>query len=234
MPRMTIAQQLESIRLLLTTIQQHPDIKTRLADIGYNDALLAQGQQLYQQAIESRWQAHNAHGTQLGATEDSRMLRQQLQTRYRAVAKLVRTLYAGNPAVLEAMGLRLGQRATPEAEQTSTEQPTPAPRTYSRSMAAFLDRARLLFTGIQNTPDAPSLLATVGYSPTQFAADMALLANLEQRETMQEAAKSTARTSTATQQQTLADLQAWVARLRSIAGVMFANEPALLRQLGIK
>lgn len=237
MPKESIASQLERARRMLSVIESDAALRTRLATLGYNEAELATGQQLYETVLAARTASHSAHGDQLGATGSVDELRERVENQVSALTQMARTIFAGNDEVLETLGLRLGARATPEAgatgETSDTTTTTVTRRQKTRTQAALLDRARTLYDAALQTPDLLAALTTVGYSKTRLESERAEVAALEQADATQEGAKADAKASTASQSSALEALNDWLARLRGVARAGLRDRPDFLDKLGV-
>ena len=226
MPRKTIAEQLDRARLILTAINENADLRARLAGLGYDAAALAVGQATYNAAVAARQGSHNAHGVQLGSTLSVETTRATVERQVSALSQTARTLFTGNPEALEKLGLRMGERATPEASGEGS------PRRPSDSLAALLDRARTLYNGALGDPVILAALEPVGYLQARLEDERTLVEGLELTDAAQESNKTSAQARTATQRETLERLNDWLTRLRGIAKPALRDRPDWLKQLG--
>lgn len=251
MGRQTYAEQLERARRIISVATTDTELQARLATIGYDDAALAQGQSLYAAATNARTTTHAAHGEQLGATSELLTLRKKVEDQVSALSQIARTVFAANADALETLGLRLGERATPQttAPQTPPAPPTDQPvdvvalgdasaslplsRQRSRSQAAVLDRARTLYDGALADPTIMAELRRVGYDQERLETERANVAALEASDIAQEGHKASAKATTASQREALEGLNHWVARFRGIARPALRDRTDLLDKLGL-
>lgn len=244
MPRQTIANQLEHARRILSVAASDEDAQAQLATAGYTAAAVAQGQALYDAAIAARTARHAARGDQRGATEDAEALRTQVQGQVSALTQIARAVFSGNRAALETLGLRTNERiATPSvstpdpgvdllANATATVAP-PRPRRRDYSQAAFLDRARTLYSAALADATLLAELERVGYGRQRLERERADIAALEAHDTAQERSKATAKARTAEQEAALDALNAWIARLSKIVRAALRTRPDVLDKLGL-
>ena len=233
MPKASIASRLERARTALSAIETDETLRQRLAAVGYDAAAFTAGRALYSAAVNARTATHGAHGDQLGATTTLMEQQHAVEQRVSALTQMVRTVFAGDTATLEALGLRQGSRATPDVVGAGDGDTPSAPtRRPGRSLGALLDRARTLYDGALAAPDVLAPLATVGYPEARLRAERAAVAALEQADTVQEGEKADAKAQTAEQTATLEALEAWVARLRGVSKVALQDAPHLLEKMG--
>lgn len=236
MPKNAIAEQLDRARQLLTAAAD-PELSDRLGEVGYGPSAIADGQALYNAAIAARGGTHAAHGDQLGSTLNVDALRDKVEEQVSALTQTARTVFSANPDALETLGLRLGGRATPQTTggeaPAAPEAPPAAPRRRSRSQAALLDNARVLYAAALSDPTLAPMLQSVGYSRARLEAERADVAALEATDVTQEGRKATAKARTADQRAALEALNDWIERFRGIVKVALRDRPDLLDKLGL-
>ena len=222
----SIASQLERARLILAVASADPELAARLVPLGYDAAAIQAGQTLYEASGGQRAAVYAAHGDQLGATEAVETRRRRVEANTNTLAQIARTVFTGNVAALETLGMRRGRRAGAPA----------APRTPRRnqSQAAFLDRARVLYDAALADPALVAELQQVGYPQSRLQSERAEVAALEAADVAQEQRKAEARAHAVAQQAALAQLNAWVTRFIGIVGPALRDRPDLLRQMGLK
>lgn len=243
MARQTFAEQVERARRIVSIAAADAELQARLAQVGYDDDALKQAQTLYNGVLNARTSTHAAHGEQLGATGGVAALREQVQAQVSALTQIARTVFAGNADALEALGLRLGERATPQTTPAPradefvvlADVPTepPRPRQRSRSQAALLDRARTLYNGALANAAIMAELKRVGYTRERLEGERADVAAWEAQDIAQEGRKATAKATTAQQREALDALNNWLSRFRGIVRPALRDRPDLLDKLGV-
>ena len=237
MARQTIAQQLETARVILEgAAKDTGELKARLAAVGYDAAALQAGEDLYEAAGGAHVTKFAEVGDQKGATATVNALRAKTESQYSALNQIAKTVFADNPDAAKTLGLNDGALAQPRppspAADGAVSEP-PAPR-LSESQAAFFDRATILYQNALGKEDIGAELSKVGYTKERLEREWADVQALQEADIAQESEKAEAKASTAAQKAALQALNEWISRFKGIVVPALKDRPDLLSKLHLK
>lgn len=232
----TIADQLERAREVFNAIEANQAIRDRLASHGYDAAALSTGRVLFDDATTARIRSHSAQARLLAAGKEVSRLRGRAEANYTNLAQITRCLFEGDIDVLTALALRPAPLSKAAAAEESEDDAAPVVRRRRRSnsQAAFLDRARILYTNAQANSEVMAALHSVGYTEARLHVERTGFEALEAACTELVGARSAAKSRTAAQHASLEALRRWMNRFSTVLQVMMADEPAMLDTLGIQ
>lgn len=225
-----IGEQLEAAQRMLGVAANDAEVAAVLAQVGYDAAMLAQGAQLLAAAQAARTRKHTEHGDRLRATTERKALHATVQRNVGALSQIARALFK-DAATLETLGLSHRRRGRPR--RSEAEAGTREPRQADQSLAALLERARVIYGAISADPELGAAFAAVGYGAERLAAEQARVAELEAAASAQAQRKAEARQAVVEQGAALAALDAWISRMRIIARVALRDRPDLQAKLGL-
>lgn len=230
MARRTIGAELDVAQRMIGVAQTDAEVGAALAQVGYDAAMLAQGAQLLAAAQAARTRKHSEHGDRLRATTERNALQATVRGNVGAASQIARALFP-DAETLATLGLARDRRERRAATASGAEKPArPLP---DQSLAALLDRARLLYGAISADPALAAAFASVGHTAERLAAERALVAQLEAATAVQARQRAEARQAVVEQGVALEALQAWISRMRIIARVTLRDRPDLQAKLGL-
>ncbi|MGC1375215.1 MAG: hypothetical protein WA821_03275 [Anaerolineales bacterium] len=203
--RSTISKQLEAARIAIANSQADAEIKALVAAYGYDDAKLAEGQQLYDTASAAVSAQTNADGAQKAATENLQAAKEQATKAYQKLAKVARAIT--KPSEASSLGL---DGAMPKAS------------------ADFLKAAGILFDNAANIPG----LSKYGYDAAKLTAERAAIDAYAVASSNKEIAKGAAQQASAAQDAALLALNQWTAQYIKIARVAL-SDTQLSEKIGV-
>jgi hypothetical protein len=238
MSKESLSTTLDHVRQMLTAAKNDEQIKSQLAAVGFDAAMLQEGQDLYDACIRARDAAHEARLRKRHAADAVTEALHHVDNRYRALAHVARTLWSEQPAMLDRLGLRERRRAVPvETLPTGADEMLPATRLVrkvSKTQAAFVDRARILYTGTLENQAIRGELAKYGYAADRLTMEREALEALEQLIVAHERSKVSSKEHTAALYTALELMNRWIARFSGIAQAALMDWPNLLLHMGLK
>lgn len=231
--KQSIDSELERARLLLQgSISAAADLKGRLEQVGFTEAALGDGHDLYVAAGGQIITAFAEHGQQLKATSDVGAARDLLDSQYSSLAQICKAVFVDQPDVLATLDLQTRYETPP----ATPEQPTPDPKPVqpSRAQAEVIGRAKRLYSGIIAQPELVTQLTPIGYPLVRLQKELADVTALENADVDQEREKGEAKGAKARQREALGKLRDWTRRFTGIVVPALSDRPDLLAQLGLK
>ena len=211
-PMSKIEDQLRRANLAINNSLADEEIKALVAPRGYTTDKLTAGKALYEAAQTAVSGKTGVHGAKKDATSQVDQSQAAARLAYQDLAKTARKAFRDDKAKLAILGL-----SGPEPDST----------------AGFLNAARTLFDNAK-TPAVQAVLQDYGYTPEFLASERAKIDAFDQSDQSQEAAKGASEGATQTQQQKLADLNAWVSTYLGIAQIALRDRTDLQEKIGIK
>jgi len=203
--RSTIADKLKAASKVVSNTLADPEIKALVAAYGYDDAMLNEGQQLYDAARAAVSAQDNADGAQKAATESLVASKALAEEAYQHLAKVVRAI--APPSALAR--LSISGRMPPAVDD-------------------FLKAAGSLFDNAPNLPE----LAKFGYDAAKLTAERAKIDAYEAASNNRDIAKGAAQQATTQQDAALQALNKWTAQYIKIAKVALSGTQ-LSEKLGV-
>lgn len=208
----SIANRLESARLALTNALAESELLTALAQFGYDEARLQQGQGLYEQAL-AVWQGQQQkQSRRRAATAAFQQADAATSRAYRRGVKLCRTLYRDDAVTYRALGLTGSRR---------------------KGFASKVAQMRLFYTSALGSPEILATLADYGITEGQLQDDFALVAALESARSQREIESSAAQDATQNREEALTALERWMRDFVAIARLALEENPQRLEMLGV-
>lgn len=200
--------QVEGARLTIEGVRQHPEIKKRMARLGYNDSKMNEGVKMITDFKQYGVQQAENYGRQKDATARYRQERANLKALYQEHLTLARValkedITAGD--VLDLWGPR------------------------QRNAASWLGQVSDFYTEAGRYAKA---LAKYNISAEAITQGQAMVQSIEATRVEQNRYRSAAQIATQHRQQALKELKSWVSELRAIARVALKDEPQYLEALG--
>jgi hypothetical protein len=209
---MTIASQLAHAGQLIGVTRANPEIQALVATRGYDERMLAEGQRLYEAAV----QAVNTRAAKAGArrlaTQQAGEAARIARAAHRDLLQSVRALFPLDSP--ERMALDVHGRST-------------------LAIADFLAAATTLFDNALDLPEIGAKLALYGFDqPALLRGRDGVLAYRELLE-KQANARSAALRATVNQTAALDELYCWTMQYTQFARIALRGRPDLLNALGI-
>lgn len=240
MTNFSIPARLERARLILSAATSNIELQDRLIQLGYDADALQSGQHLYEECLAARAATHSTRGDKRGSTATASKLQERVDAQCKTLRRIARTIFKDDIDAQQTLGLQVRGRAgtapTAVATPTADIPEDPAKRTRrqsSKSRAAFLDNARVLYNNALTHPEILAELEKVGYPRARLERERADLFALETADATQEQHKATSKATTIQQRARLAELQAWVARFTGIVVPALHDRPDLLQMMSL-
>ena len=157
-----------------------------------------------------------------------------MEAQVSTLAQISGTIFKDDVDARTTLGLELPHPPTPPAPEGSTPAEPPQPADRDQSLAALLDRGRILYGNALNHPEILNQLIPVGYTAVRLQKELADVTALSQADAVQEREKSEAVASTADQKAALAEMKAWISRFTGIVVPALKDKPEFLTALGLK
>ena len=143
---------LGSVQVALANVTANNTIKTALADFGYTDDRMAQGQALYNTALTAQHQQKAEYADQISATDALNQTWETAHASYMRLVKVARVALKDNAGALTRLGLN-GKR--------------------KRSLSGWLLQAQQFYTNLLNAPDLVEAMKQFGMTPAKLKAAQA-------------------------------------------------------------
>jgi hypothetical protein len=207
----SIAQFIESSKVLIENAKGVPELSRVLSGYGYDAARLSEGAALWVAAEALVRKQAKEYGEQYQASAESENFRADFESAYMKALKVARVAFSDD--ALASGSLKLY-----------------GPRKQSSS--GWMDQAATFYANLRADPKLAAKMLRFGYSEAKIKAEAALLDSL--RSKLQVRAKETgeAQAATAERDAKLRELDAWVSDLRAICKVAFYGQPEELEKLG--
>lgn len=208
----SIARQLNAARVAIDNTLGDAGIQARVAAYGYGPDKMAEGKQLYQQAMSAVNAQRIAAGGYRESTANARRAQATAKRAYQNLGQLARAAFIHHKSHLAALGLT-----------------GPMPRTG----AGFITAANALFENALKVAEIQKLLADFGYDPDRLQKEQAQIAAFVSAMLAHEVAKGSAQQATRDQDAALEALRNWLAQYIKIARVALYDNKELLEKLGV-
>jgi len=207
----TIAEFIESSRVLIQNGRGIPALSAALAAYGYSDFRFAEGTTLWAQADALVRKQALEYGEQHAATADAEQARAEVETVYMKTLKVARVALADENLAGTTLKLYGPRKET---------------------LKNYIDQAVTFYANCLD-PRFEQKMLVYGYTPQKLKAEAALVENLRVKLAIQAKESGEAKAATVERDRKLAELDTWVSNLRAIARVAFYETPQNLEQLGI-
>jgi hypothetical protein len=204
----TIIDQLSAAQMVISNTLDNAEILALVAAFGYSTEKMQRGRELCEAASAAANALRAAQKAQEEADKQYQEARQAASDAYLALAKLARTIFAGNRARLAMLGLR-----APMPEAT----------------AAFLVAAAILFDNARRYPE----LAAYGYDAERLGSERASLTAYVEADNRREAARDAVWQTAREQQTALRELIEWTTQYIRIARIALRQKVQLLEKIGV-
>lgn len=208
----SIANRLESARLALHNALAESELLSALAQYGYDEARLQQGQSYYESALALRQSQQQRENRRRAAVLAYNKANAAATQPYMRGVKLCRTLYRNDPATYHALGL-VGSRR--------------------KAFASKVAQMRAFYTTALGSPSILTTLSEYGVSESQLQTELALVTDLENARSLREVENGAAQDATQSRRQALSVLERWMGDFVAIARLALEENPQRLEMLGL-
>ncbi len=208
----SIDERLSKYKLYLDVALTDDVVKPLLANYGYDDTKMLEGQALYDATLALNLAQEKEYGEQFGATDELDAARRQAYEAYIEQVGLGRIALKRDRNLLSQLDLG-GERE----------------RSYDKSymqMLKFYDAA----LGSQEIQDS---LARFNVTPAKLTAGKTLVEDMQAKHQAQLKETSEAQGATHDRDQSLADLDDWMSDFQGVLRIALAPYPQLLERLGL-
>jgi hypothetical protein len=212
MKNRSIAARFTRAQLALKNAKENQEIRSRLAEFGYNDKRLAVGEQLYQKAYELYLQQTREYSDQYQATDAKENQRDQIHKIYMKHITLARLAFQKNSSVAASLDL------------------------FSRRKKAFtpwLMQAKLFYANLLQNEEQKTALAEFGVTTEQLEEVQKMLSEIESIHNAQQKEKGEAQEATQERDDAFEKLDEWLSDFFTVARLALQDKSQLLEAFGI-
>lgn len=204
-----LEEQLARADVAIHNARTNPELSVRLAQYGYDDTRLAEGQALYQQVdVLYRQQAHG-YGQQYNATDELHRLWQEADARFYRDRRVARVAFRNDRGARQSLGL-MGARKT--------------------SLTNWMQRAQQFYNNALK-PQYLTRLERFGLDGQHFQEGLALVQAVVDAKRRRASEKGSAQQYTKDRDAALKALREWMADFMDIATVALEDTPQYLEKL---
>ena len=208
----TESKRLEKTRVALTNAKSHEEIKPKLADYGMDDAALAEGQAIYDNAL-AKWELNKQEDIETKVAGDNfRVQFNKLQATYKKHKEFANRIFRRSPSTLVQLGLE-GR--------------------YPTKYDEIFNKIKLFYTTIANNETIQTGFSKIKITPeviteclTNFNNVLALRAEYDKEE-------GESQDATDVKNVAMAAMIEWKEDFDDIATIALYDQPQLLEVLGI-
>ena len=211
-PRLTIEQQLTAAQVAIDNARAEAEIKTALAEVGYDDMRLQQGRALYERALALHQRQRAEYGEQYAASEALTAAWEQAETSYIRCIKIARVALKNDRGAAQQLDLN-GQR--------------------KQSLSGWLVQARQFYANALSAPDILAKLEPYGLTRAKLEAGQAEVGAVEAANLAQQKERGEAQTATKARDAALDELNEWMSDFVALARVALDEQPQRLEKLGV-
>jgi hypothetical protein len=208
----SMAQFIESSRLLIENAQVLPEVAAVLAGYGYDAARLEEGSRLWSKAEALVRKQAREYGERHQATAEVEAARAELVSTYMKTLKVARVAFADD--ILAADALKLY-----------------GPR--KQSLSGWLDQVSTFYSNLRTGSRLAPKMLRFGYGLERLQAEASLVDELRRKIQAQAKESGEAQCATVERDRKLRELDTWVSELSAIARVAFHGSPQELEKLGL-
>lgn len=196
----------------ITNAQNYEQVKNLLADFGYTDERLQEGQQLYEKASELQLKQQKEYGEQFEATDTLNAAKATANQQYMKHIKIARIALGKNRNAQESLQLG-GERR--------------------RSLSGWLKQAKAFYANALSSSEVQAALGRYGITAEKLTAAQQQVTEVEQAFNRQLQEKGEAQAATQQRDEAFDALQEWMGDFIAIARIALESEPQYLEMLGV-
>ncbi|MBD3275968.1 MAG: hypothetical protein GF372_11690 [Candidatus Marinimicrobia bacterium] len=204
--------QLDTIHSGLQNTMDDPELQSRAATVGYDDAAIQHGWDLYTDARQKHDQQKVEYGEQYFASQQEQQLTETFHTTYIRHVKLGRLAFGKDAAALRTLGL-LGKRR--------------------ESLHGLMDQGYQFYNNILANNELQSGIAKFGVSAEDLTAAKDQLDALKNAATKQQKEMAEAQEATRIRDEAVDEIAEWYSTYTQAMRIACEDAPQLLEKLGV-
>jgi hypothetical protein len=208
----TLAQFIESSKVLIENARGIPELASALACYGYDETRLGEGAKLWAEAETLVRKQAKEYGEQHEATAEADKARGELESAYMKTLKVARVAFSEDAQASAALKLY-------------------GPR--KQTINGWLDQASTFYANLGPESSLAPKMLRFGYTVTKLQGEAALVEGLRKKIQIQAKETGEAQAATAERDKKVRALDVWVSELHAIARVAFHESPQELEKLGL-
>ena len=212
MKTQTLESQLLFAQNALANALGNNEVKTMMAELGYDKIRLQEGQVLHSTASELQTTQVKEYGEQFAATDAMNNARAAANGEYIKHVKIARISLQGDRGAFESLQLN-GRR--------------------KQSISGWLKQAKVFYANAINSPDILSALGRFGVTTKKLKAAQSLVSKVETKLNEQLREKGEAQHTTQQRDKAFDALQDWMGDFVGISRIALESKPQYLEMLGI-
>lgn len=201
---------LKSYRIALNNVRGQEEISKTMTELGYDDALIAEGRNLLEETSKKYVTNRNEDAETNKAYDKVEALREKLAKIYRLDRKKVKVIFRNEPAILQEMGID-----------------GPEPRTVTRWQTLVGD----LYSKLAEKEELQKKVARLKISPDHINKVMDLMKELDAAETIYYKEKGESQAATDQKNAAFRYLDDWMSEFYAVARIALDDDPQLLEAL---
>ncbi|KAB8142303.1 hypothetical protein F8S13_15060 [Chloroflexia bacterium SDU3-3] len=190
-----------------------PIIAPLLAAYGYDGARIAEGQALYDTALDTLARQRKEQGEENSASASFQAAREAADTAYMRLVKVARVALSRDAAALQELGL-VGPR--------------------KRTINGWVGQARQFYTALERTPSHQAALTRYGITAARLAADRASFEAMLEAKNIYDRERGDSQDASEHREVAFEALEDWMDEFIPIARVALDEHPQLLEKLGVQ
>jgi len=207
----SMSHKLVMSKVAIGNAQKDVQLSESLKELGFDEAKLAMGQEIYNRAEFLFQEQKRKYADQYAATQEVKSAWLEAREELKKYVTAARMLLLNESSLSKSLGLTRGERV---------------------SISSWITRARLFYNTALGDPDVLSQLQGFAVTREKLEAGLALVDHLEEIYSMQKIKKSEAQQATRDQEAAFAGLDRFMSQLRKVARVLLGDKPEYLEKLG--
>ncbi len=212
MNKNTIEGKLLFAQNAITNALGYEEIKNLLANFGYTEERLQEGQQLYERASELQAKQQEEYGEQFAATDALNAAKATANREYMNHVKIARIAFRDDRGAAESLQLTGDRR---------------------QSLSGWLKQARVFYANGLGNSEVLTALGRYGITTEKLTAAQGQVAGVEQALNNQLKEKGEAQVATQQRDEAFDALQEWMGDFIAIARIALESQPQYLEVLGV-
>jgi len=210
--KQTLADFLLAAQVAIDNAISDTEVKTLVAEFGYDDAKLNAGKALLDSANDLQHKQQKEYGDQFEATSELNEARQTADKTYMRLVKVARVALANDYALVQKLDLR-GER--------------------KKSLSGWLAQAKQFYLNALADPTVIEKMSAFGMTQDKIEAGKTLVDQAEQANAAQKKEMGEAQQATLERDAAVDALNDWHSDFIAIARIALEDKPQLLEKLGI-
>ena len=211
-PIQTLADFLLAAQVTIDNARTDEEIKTRVAEFGYDDTKLEEGKALLDTANDLQQTQQNEYGDQFAATETLNAKKEEAENTYMRLVKVARVALASECALSQKLDLG-GKR--------------------KRTLSGWLAQAKQFYLNALADPAVIEKMSAFGMTREKIEAGKTLVDQVEEANAAQKKEMGEAQQATQERDAAVDALHSWRSDFIAIARIALEDKPQLMEKLGI-